>query len=441
MQAILFHIGLGLLASFYRPAILLYVLAVFLFFCFRIFREKDKLLYVLLAIAYFAGAEVFFRMTKAYIFYETGKYAVVFFAFLGMFFLGFKRKSFPFLIFFLLLLPAVWVSFDQMTYDSDFRRNVAFNLSGPVCLCVASVFTFGRTVYLKDFLKILDYILYPILSMTVYIVLYAPGVREVIDSTASNVAVSGGYGPNQVATVLGLGFFILLTRFFIPYKNVLVQSVMMFFLFLTGYRALLTFSRGGVLVAAVMGIVFLIILYRVTGFKTRVKTGFRIVTLSFALLALWGFTIFQTGGLIENRYANQDALGREKEDITTGRVALLETEIDAFKKSPVFGVGVGRVKTYFETELGMKIATHNEVSRLLSEHGAFGILALTVLIFTPVYSKLNGRKNIFFWPFLIFWFLTIAHSSMRIAAPAVIYALSLLNIKYENKETNSLYRK
>ena len=46
-----------------------------------------------------------------------------------------------------------------------------------------------------------------------------PTFREVITNTASNAAVSGGYGPNQVATILGLGVFIILTRLLIPYKN------------------------------------------------------------------------------------------------------------------------------------------------------------------------------------------------------------------------------
>ncbi|MCB0467433.1 MAG: O-antigen ligase family protein, partial [Aequorivita sp.] len=158
-------------------------------------------------------------------------------------------------------------------------------------------------------------------------------------------------------------------------------------------------------------------------------------------LAIWTFTIFQTGGLIENRYANEDSLGREKEDITTGRVDLLTTEIEAFKKSPILGVGVGQVKTYFETELGIELPTHNEISRMLSEHGLFGIFALLVLIFAPIITKMNGRKNIYFYPFLIFWGLTIAHSSMRIAAPAFIYALSLLNIDYAPKKKTALHRK
>lgn len=158
-------------------------------------------------------------------------------------------------------------------------------------------------------------------------------------------------------------------------------------------------------------------------------------------LAVWTFTIFQTSGLIGNRYANEDALGREKGDITTGRVELMETEIEAFEGSPIFGVGIGRSKIYFETELGIELPTHNEISRMLSEHGLFGILALMVLIIAPIITKLNGSKNIYFYPLLIFWGLTISHSSMRIAAPSFIYALCLLNLEYEPKKKTALYRK
>ena len=394
-----------------------------------------------MACAYFTGAEVFFRMTKAFFFYETGKYAIMFFSLLGIFYLGFKKNAFPYVLYFVLLLPGVLVSYESISYDANFRNAVLFNLSGPICLSIASVFIFGRTITLNKFLKILDYMVYPIISMTIYIVLYSPDIREVITNTASNSAVSGGYGPNQVATVLGLGVFLLLSRLLIPYKNILVQWTMMFFMILMAYRALLTFSRGGVLVAVVMSLVFIVIVYFSTSLKNKAKITLKMTGIVLVTLAIWSFTLFQTGGLIGNRYANEDALGREKDDVTTGRVDLLETEIDAFKGSPIFGVGVGQVKTYFETELGIELPTHNEISRLLSEHGMFGIFALMVLLLAPLITKMNGRKNIYFYPFLIFWGLTIAHSSMRIAAPAFIYALCLLNIDYEPKKKPALHRK
>ena len=360
---------------------------------------------------------------------------------MGIFYLGFKKNAFPYVLYLILLLPGVLVSYDSISYDTNFRTAVLFNLSGPLCLSLVSVYIFGRTITLKQFLKVLDYIVYPLISMTIYIVLYSPDIREVITNTASNSAVSGGYGPNQVATVLGLGVFILLSRLIIPYKNALVQMAMMFFLALMGYRALLTFSRGGVLVAVLMSIVFIIIIYFSTSLKNKAKITLKMTGIILVTLAIWTFTIFQTGGLIENRYSNEDALGREKDDVTTGRVDLLATEIEAFKKSPILGVGVGQVKTYFETELGIELPTHNEISRLLSEHGLFGIFALLVLIFAPIITKMNGRKNIYFYPFLIFWGLTIAHSSMRIAAPAFIYALCLLNLEYAPKKKSTLHRK
>ncbi len=429
------------MASFSRSSMFLYMILVLLYFCWQIVTSKQKELYVLLACAYFTGAEVFFRMTKAFIFYETGKYAIMFFSVLGIFYLGFKKNAFPYVLYLVLLLPGVLVSYDSISYDTNFRTAVLFNLSGPLCLSLASIYIFGRTITLKQFLKVLDYTIYPLISMTIYIVLYSPDIREVITNTASNSAVSGGYGPNQVATVLGLGVFILLSRLIIPYKNALIQMAMMFFLGLMGYRALLTFSRGGVIVAVLMSLVFIIIVYFSTSLKNKAKITLKMTGIILVTLAIWTFTIFQTGGLIENRYANEDALGREKEDITTGRVDLLTTEIEAFKKSPILGVGVGQVKTYFEAELGIELPTHNEISRMLSEHGLFGIFALLVLIFAPIITKMSGRKNIYFYPFLIFWGLTIAHSSMRIAAPAFIYALCLLNIDYAPKKKPALHRK
>src|SRR5690606_6458751 len=290
-------------------------------------------------------------------------------------------------------------------------------------------------------LKVLDFVVYPLIAMTVYVILYTPSDKEVFINTASNVAASGGFGANQVSTVLGMGFFILLTRFFLPYKNVVVHWSMMFFMVLMGYRALLTFSRGGVLVGLLVGAIFIGIYFLTVSLKTKTTITMKLMVLFFGAILLWGYSEVQTGGMITNRYTNKDALGREKEDITTGRGDLAEAELDAFKENPIFGLGVGRVRGYFEEEIGVTLPTHNEVTRMFSEHGLFGILALLTLIFAPIITKLQGRKNIYFWSFLLFWFLTISHSSMCIDAPAFIYALCLLNIDYAPEKKAIVHRK
>ena len=381
------------------------------------------------------GAEVFFRMTKAYFLYETGKYMVIVYLLIGMFFQGFKRSSLTYFIYILLLLPGVYISYLNLEFGNQFRQDILFNLSGPLCLTITAMYCFGRTIKLKNFFTCLNFLVYPIISMTIYVYFFNVNIREVITGTASTSATSGGYGPNQVATVLGLGVFILYSRFLIPYKNKILHLVMMFMLLAFAHRAIITFSRGGVYAAGGMVVVFTIIYYFTSRIRTKFVITYRLVAVLGACLAIWTFSVLQTDGLIANRYANEDALGREKKDVTTGRVRLIDADFQAFSENPIFGIGVGQSKSFYEERLNIEIPSHNEVSRMFSEHGALGIIALLILLFAPVVSKLQGRKNIYFYPFLLFWLLTIIHSSMRIAAPAFIYGLSLLNIDYGKKET------
>jgi hypothetical protein len=55
---------------------------------------------------------------------------------------------------------------------------------------------------------------------------------------------------------------------------------------------------------------FIIVLYLKSNFKGRVKLNFIIVLIGDDDYLT--YTSFQTGGLINNRYANQDAQGRDK---------------------------------------------------------------------------------------------------------------------------------
>ncbi len=110
---------------------------------------------------------------------------------------------------------------------------------------------------------------------------------------------------------------------------------------------------------------------------------------------------------------------------------LISFELEEFISNPFLGVGAGKIKELrFEKE-GRAAASHNEISRILGEHGMFGIIAFLIIFFVPLFYRMRNRKNIFFYSFYLFWFLTVNHSSMRIAAPAFIYGLSLLNISYE----------
>ncbi len=151
------------------------------------------------------------------------------------------------------------------------------------------------------------------------------------------------------------------------------------------------------------------------------------------IIITWLYTSFATLGMIDKRYENQDAAGRTKDDVSTGRVDIFNDELEAFYENPVTGIGVGKAKEYRFEKSGIVAASHNEISRMISEHGMFGIIALVILIITPLAFRLNNTSNVYLFSFVIFWFLTINHSAMRIAAPAFIYGLSLITITREKK--------
>jgi O-antigen ligase len=124
----------------------------------------------------------------------------------------------------------------------------------------------------------------------------------------------------------------------------------------------------------------------------------------------------------------------------TGRERLIASEFKMFLDNPVLGIGVGKNKEYRLETTGVDAASHNEITRMLAGHGLFGLLALVILLFTPFFLYLNNRQNIFVISFLVFWLLTINHAAMRLAAPAFVYALSLLKVNFIDENETSLSR-
>ena len=93
-----------------------------------------------------------------------------------------------------------------------------------------------------------------------------------------------------------------------------------------------------------------------------------------------------------------------------------------FKKK-IFGIGVGNGK-YRRLEKGDSVgASHNEITRLIEEHGLIGVFSLLMLLFVPIahFRKVNYLQKSLLVTFYLFWFLTINHSAMRIAFPGFIY--------------------
>lgn len=440
LKLVLLHIGIGTLLVLFKPLSTVLFIALMVYFTIQIISASSskKTIRILQACAYFVGAEVLFRMTGGGLAYEASKYLVILFMLIGIISKGVSSKSLPYFFYLMLLLPSIIIASMTLSFDANFRTNVMFVLSGPLALGMSAIFCCDKRIKMKQLHQVLLYLLLPCIATTTYLFLYTPSVKEIITNTASNYATSGGFGPNQVSTVLGLGMFVLVVRLFMKSPTLFLKCLNVFLLGAMSYRAIITFSRGGIFAALIIIIVFLFFLYKQSSKKQRVQIITSFFLLLIAAVVTWGISSSQTSGLIDKRYANQDALGREKEDLTTGRSDLFIDELEGFFSNPFFGLGASRAKDARLEKDGVEIASHNEVGRLIAEHGLLGIIILIILILTPLVYRTSNKNNVFFYSFLCFWFATINHSGMRIAAPSFIYALTLLYVIYEK---NPLHRK
>ncbi|OEK08863.1 hypothetical protein A8C32_00885 [Flavivirga aquatica] len=434
------HVLLGVVLYFFNVFGNIYFYCLTIYFFIQIINAKKskKSFEILKACAYVLGVEVLLRMTGGVLFYEANKYLVIVFVLMGLFSNGFNKKAALYLLYIFLLIPSVYVSLSMLDVDTNIRKAIAFNLSGPVCLGVSALFCFGVKVTKNQFETIINYCLFPLISTLVYVILYNPNVSQIATGTASNFSASGGFGPNQVSTVLGLGIFLTTARFFYFSQTKFLRYLDLLFILLFSFRAIVTFSRGGVFTAIIMIIAFIFTYYKSISKKNKNKMLVSIVLFLIVGFITWGISIAQTNGFIEKRYTNKNAAGKEKKDITTGRGDLFFLEFEEFLNNPFFGVGVGRVKNIRFQKTGIHAASHNEMSRIIAEHGLLGILSFLILVLTPLFFRLGCRKNVLFYSFYLFWLITINHSAMRIAAPAFVYALSLLNVSHEK---SPLHRK
>ena len=429
LYLILFHViigGFGYVLPFTSK---IYGYSIFVFWTIYIIKKQNRNNEVLLAAAYIVGSEVFLRMTGGNPLHEISKYGVMVFMLLGMFYSGFSKGAVPYWIFLLLLVPSVVISVFVLNFDTVIRKTVAFNISGPVCLGLASLYTFRRKITLEEINKIILSMGLPIITCMVYLTLFTPNVQDVVTGTESNFQTSGGYGPNQVATILGLGMFIFFSRIILDSKTKFQTLINIVIALNVTYRGMLTFSRGGMITGFFMIVLLLIFLYSKSNIGGKLKLNYIFVLLTLAILGTWTYTSLQTGGLIEKRYSNQDASGRAKKSQFTGREDVAQNELNLFLTNPIFGVGVGKGAEIREDETGVKVLSHDEITRMLAEHGTLGILGLLILFFTPLVLYLENKFNMFLLCFVAFWFLTINHAAMRTAAPAFVYSLSLLHIQ------------
>ena len=363
---------------------------------------------VIFAIGYVMASEPLWRVSRAIIFYESGKYAIAVLSLLALlrFRLSGRSDKTP-LLYFLLLLPSL------LMLEQFDRRQISFNMSGPFSLAMTTVFLSSQRISVETLRKLFLVILGPIWGLTV-VATFSTVTTDSINFYASKVA-AGGLGNNQASSLFGLGLLLSFFYLFIDQRNRHMRWLMIVIGLWCGSQAALTFSRGGVATAigAIAAASFFML-------RDRRKRG--ALVLRIALLGILASFVVTpvlntiTGGALSKRFSDSHLTGRDK---------IIQADLIAFRENPLFGVGPGGSRAYHTLTFRLSSA-HTEYSRLLAEHGLFGLVALLLLGWMAFRRLVRPSPpagtamaaGFTFWA-LLFMF----HAAMRMAAVSFIFAL------------------
>ena len=238
-------------------------------------------------IIYLSSFEVFGRMlgTSPFIPWELSKYLIIISSIIILL-LGHCEKPYGRgIIILILLIPGCLIDESNKVQ----LGGIISNLLGPVSMSFLLIILGKYTLKYKEFDSILRLIWYPAISMLMYLMIKTPDYSKINFALQANFFTTGGFGPNQVATILGLGMFLS----FYAWMNKLLFSgnhnLDGIFIGLFAYQGFLSFSRGGMFIAILSIPVYYIVFRSSIRFKDIIKIrGLRpLLFFTFAIIILF----------------------------------------------------------------------------------------------------------------------------------------------------------
>lgn len=421
---IVLHIGLALLIDNFRFAATIHALLVFALGVWTALSSED-IRKVIPYVAYIAGAEVLWRMSKASVFWEYGKYATIAILVLALI-KNRKPLRQPLLpiLYILMFLPSIILTIDFLGWTDQAREFISFNLSGPLATAVCLLYFLQIKMDESLLTKSIWAMVYPIIGILT-LAAYSTLTATAIEFGSEAVFVtSGGYGPNQVSAILGLGSLLLIMKTIqTPKTQGRFFSIFLILAFVI--QSFLTFSRGGVynLVIA-LAAALVILLFK----PNRFIRSFSVV---FFLLLIVGYLVFPqieelTSGAFSQRFQDFNP---------TSRISIANEDMRLFYENPAFGVGPGMA--YFNRGIRAFTSAHTEYTRTLAEHGVLGVLALLFLVtqMGVAFIKAPGVIERAWIVALAGWSaVEMAHAAMRIVAISLLLGLAVVSWTQEPPE-------
>lgn len=433
-----FHAILGVIGLYSRYVFIGWFYL--LIFSFVVLPKRHKREFLPLFIGYLIPVEIFGRMIggNPFLPWELGKYLGMILLIYGIFLNKKKQKGATGRWILTLSLPSLLLC---ILVSNNLYKDIAFNYLGLVNLCLSIIYFSNYYMHLEKIKVIFKLIIFGSTTILAYSFFHIPDLSNVTFGLGANFSITGGFGSNQVSSVLGLAFglAIFLWLLQVPIFKSEILNLLLPAIFLLW--ALLSFSRGGVL-SVLFGIILVILFVpKGNGRGNLRKINLKLILgLTLLLPVIVYYANQLTDGQLFLRYTGETygTLYGEKEkdlsQLTTGRWDILVNDVTIWQDHFVLGVGVGqsaRVRPEYGEE---KIVAHVEVSRLLSEHGFLGLIICLIYLFSPIVLFFKAKSS--FQKALIVFVFTIAigtsmHSAMRTFITPFFYGLGFVSFGYK----------
>ena len=433
-QVLSFHVILGL-ASTITPFALIgwFYLVLFQFILQDRKTQAITMPYLLL---YILPIELLGRMSEAYPYIPTemGKYLSILLLLYATSALGGPIKKTNWAAWAMLLLSLPSLLLVPFTYYS-WRFEVTYNYLVILTLCMYTIYFARQRFYKEEIFGMIKIAVAGIGAILVYSIIKAPQIDPSAFELASSTEFTGGFGANQVSTVLGFGIGIVIFSWLFEIKFT-SAIVMMSFLALALLWSLFSFSRGGV-ISSILALVGALVI-SANGRQKIFKKG-RFLFIGLGATAVFFIANDLTGGQLLLRYQGETAgtLAGHKEKnldyITSNRSVIVANDFEMWMDHPLFGVGPGQSKLRRE-DYGLEpVAPHVELTRLLAEHGLFGLIIGLIWLGIPLFRVSNEKDSIarsFITFLFIVAFLSTMHSAMRTTLSPLAFGLACARYRF-----------
>jgi hypothetical protein len=397
---------------------------------------KRATVMTLCVMAYLPSAEIVWRQTKAPVPYQLSPYAITAAAILLVVtsYTQLTRPGRTAIYYFLLLVPSTVLTVSQAGPDA--RELIAFALAGPLALA-ALIVLFSQVEIEPWLFRRLMWIMIisgigPLMAALASIDDYIAANGKLVFDEQSNFVTSGGFGPVQVSSMMGLTVLTCVIAF-LAERDIGAKILATLLGIGATVLCFLTFSRGGMTATAIALAALALSQARDPRQRSRV-----IIVVIFVFLFGWYVIIPRV-----NDYT-QGAFDKRFSDRKTGRTELASNDIEVFKEHPVFGVGPGMTKynriPYDVCQLrsdrcSKEGSSHTEFTRMLGEHGVAGLIAIGLLITLVVQAlKRAGPSLPLTITFLTWAIAQMFYANFRVVGIAFAFAFAFVRVLPEDRD-------